>query len=87
VDAATKAHIEECKTEMHNHIERRFDNHKLTEEQMEAIAERAANKALAKITDLAYREVGKSVVSKLFYITGVVSVALYLYLQSKGFIK
>lgn len=86
-DEKTKAFIEECKQDLHAHIDRRFNAHRLTDEQIDEIAEKAATKALSKITDLAYREVGKSVMSKLFYVTGVIAVAAFLYLQSHGWIK
>lgn len=59
----------------------------LTEAQIEEIAERAANKAVAKLTDQVYREVGKSVVQKFTYIVGAIAVALFLWLQTKGLIK
>ena len=54
---------------------------------LEKIAEKAAEKALEKLTDHLYREVGKSVVEKLFYLIGVCVVALYLWLQHKGVIS
>lgn len=56
----------------------------LTEDQIEQIAELAAEKAISKLTDHAYKAVGKSIVEKLFYIVGVLSVALYLWLKEKG---
>lgn len=56
----------------------------LTEEQIEEIAERAAERAMKKLTDHMYKEVGRSVVSKLFWIIGVISVGLYLWLRQKG---
>lgn len=87
VDEKTKAYIEECRQDMVEHFKRELALHKLTDDQMEAIAESAATKALSKITDIAYREVGKSVVSKLFYITGVIAVAGYLWMQSHGWLK
>lgn len=59
----------------------------LTEAQIEEIAERAANKAVAKLTDQVYREVGKNVVQKFTYIVGAIAVALFLWLQTKGIIK
>ena len=59
----------------------------LTEEQIEEIAERAANKAVARLTDHVYREVGKNVVEKFVYVVGAISVALFLWLQGKGLIK
>jgi len=59
----------------------------LTDAQVEKIAEKAADKAVAKLTDRVYRDVGRNVVQKLFWIVGVVSVALFFWLQSKGLIK
>lgn len=59
----------------------------LTEVQIEEIAERAANKAVAKLTDHVYREVGKNVVQKFMYIVGVAAVVFFLWAQSKGLIK
>lgn len=58
----------------------------LTEEQIEEIAERAAERAMQKLTDHMYKQVGKSVVSKLFWIVGVISVGLYLWLKQKGIV-
>lgn len=60
---------------------------KLTEEEIEEIAEKAATKALAKMETHLYTMVGKSVLNKLFYLTGMVAVALYFYLHSNGWIK
>lgn len=59
----------------------------LTEAQIEKIAEKAAAKAVAKLTDHVYREVGKGVVTKLFWIVGVVCTAAFLWFQTKGLIK
>lgn len=58
----------------------------LTEEQIEEIAERAAERAMKKLTDHMYKEVGKGVVNKLFWIVGVISVGLYLWLKQKGLV-
>jgi hypothetical protein len=58
----------------------------LTEEQIEEIAERAAERAMRKLTDQMYKQVGKSVISKLFWIVGVISVGLYMWLKQKGVI-
>ena len=55
----------------------------LNDDQIEAIAEKAAERAVQKLTDSAYKAIGKSVIEKLFYIVGVCSVALYLWLQTK----
>lgn len=59
----------------------------LTEDQIDEIAERAAEKAVSKLTEQVYREVGKNVVQKFVYVVGASSVALFLWLQSKGLIK
>lgn len=56
----------------------------LTEEQIEQIAEKAAEKAIEKLTSHVYQEVGKSVISKLFYIVGASALAVWLWLKSKG---
>jgi hypothetical protein len=59
----------------------------LTDEQIERIAEKAADKAVAKLTDHVYREVGKGVVQKLFYIVGAITVAAFLWFKSGGWVK
>lgn len=59
----------------------------LTEEQIELIAEKAAEKAIEKLTSHVYQEVGKSVVSKLFYIVGACALGVWLWLKSKGIIS
>lgn len=59
----------------------------LTDEQMDDIAERAATRAVAKITSDAYQAVGKSIVDKFIYIVGVCALGLYFWLQQKGYIK
>lgn len=58
----------------------------LSEEQIELIAEKAAEKAIEKLTSHVYQEVGKSVVSKLFYIVGACAIGVWLWLRSKGII-
>ncbi len=59
----------------------------LTDAQIEKIAEKAADKAVSKLTDRVYRDVGKNVVQKFIWLVGVVSVALFFWLQSKGLVK
>jgi tetrahydromethanopterin S-methyltransferase subunit G len=58
----------------------------LTEEQIEQIAEKAAEKAIEKLTSHVYQEVGKSVVSKIFYLVGACAIGLFLWMKSKGVI-
>ena len=59
----------------------------LTDEQIEDIAEKAAEKAIEKLTNHIYQEVGKSVVSKLLWLLGALTVGIYIWFQSKGLIK
>lgn len=60
-------------------------SHRLSEEQIELIAEKAAEKAVAKLTDHVYREVGKSVVSKFTWTVGVITLVAVIYFkQLKG---
>lgn len=64
--------------------QKQWDGHErragLTGDRMEALAERAAEKALAKV----YAEVGRSVIKKVFWIVGAVAVGLLMYLSGKG---
>lgn len=52
----------------------------LTDDQMDAIAEKAAEKALQKV----YAEVGRSIVQKLFWGVGVAAVAVLMWMGAKG---
>lgn len=58
----------------------------LADSELEKIAELAAEKAIKKLTNHVYQEVGKSVISKFVYVVGACSVGLYLWLKSKGVI-
>lgn len=71
----------------------------LSEAQIDAIAERAADKlgnmlvdriaekAVEKITAQAYQMVGKTVLDKLIWLTGVISIGLTLFAAGRGWIK
>lgn len=56
----------------------------LTSEQIEEIACRAADKAVERITQQVYQQVGRSVISKLVWIVGSLSVALYIWFSDKA---
>jgi predicted GTPase len=58
----------------------------LTEHEIDAIAEKAAEKAVEKFSDMVYQEVGKNVLSKLVWIIGASFVAFAAWLHSKGFL-
>ena len=55
----------------------------LSDEQIDVIAEKAAEKAVKKLTDDAYKAIGKSVIEKLFAAVGVCVLAFYFWLEHK----
>ena len=60
-------------------------SHQLSDEQIELIAEKAAQKAVAKLTEEFYKQVGKSVVDKFLIVLGAVTLAgLVWFKQIKG---
>jgi hypothetical protein len=56
------------------------DNY-LTEADIDRIAERAAERAIEKV----YTEIGKSIVSKVFYFVGALTLAVGAWLSGKGY--
>lgn len=59
--------------------------HQLSDEQIEHIAEKAAQKAVAKLTEEFYKQVGKSVVDKFLIVLGAVTLAgVVWFKQIKG---
>ncbi len=64
-------------------LEKTMERVNLTDEQIEQIAEKAAEVAFKKI----YEEVGRSVVKKIFWIIGVGALGLLLWLGGNGHIK
>lgn len=67
-------------------VERRKEL-QLSDQHIEQIAERAAVKAMEKLTNAAYVSIGKGVVNKFFLVVGVLSTAGYFWAQGKGWIK
>ena len=59
---------------------------RLSEEQIEAIAEKAADRAVKKLTDQVYREVGRGIISKFVWLVGATSIGVVLWLNAKGII-
>lgn len=59
----------------------------LSEEQLDEIAERAANRAINKLTDHVYLQVGRSVVNKLLWVIGAVFAGVYLWMHNKGLLN
>lgn len=56
----------------------------LSEEQIEAIAEKAADRAVKKLTDQVYREVGRGVLARFAWLVGAAAIGVYLWLDTKG---
>lgn len=77
-------------TDRRNRFRRADDNVSgcpyLTPEQIETIAENAAERAVKKMTDNLYKEVGKGVVNKILWVVGIVAVALAAWLHDRGFL-
>lgn len=61
--------------------------HPIPEELVEAIAEKAAQKAVERMTQHVYTTVGRSVLEKATWIVGACCVGVYLWLKSKGFVE
>lgn len=60
-------------------------SHHLSDEQIELIAEKAAQKAVAKLTEEFYKQVGKSVVDKFLIVLGAATLAGLIWVkQIKG---
>lgn len=60
-------------------------SHQLSDEQIELIAEKAAQKAVAKLTEEFYKQVGKSVVDKFLIVLGAATLAgIIWFRQIKG---
>ena len=66
--------------------ERRKETH-ITDEQIEAIAKKAAEIAVKNFTEDMYKTVGKTVVSKALTIIGIIAVGVYGILVAKGWVK
>lgn len=77
---------EERRSEYEHACGRRGNCPMMQDSAVEEIAEKAAQKAIEKLTSHVYREVGKSVISKLFYFVGAAAIGLYLWLKSRGVI-
>lgn len=59
----------------------------LSEEQIEEIAERAADRAVQKMRSAALQEVGRWTLNKLMWILTVAGVGLYLWMLKNGWIE
>ena len=76
---ACRAEVDEALKELHEKV----DSRSLTQEEVEAIAEKASDKAIEKLTNMAYLEIGKGVVSKTLKVIGIVAAFLAFYWHDK----
>ncbi|MDD5688489.1 MAG: hypothetical protein PHE88_11740 [Elusimicrobia bacterium] len=65
----------------------RYDKHELTDDQIEEIAERAAEKAIKKAKDDIYKDVGETVVGKFKWMVGAIVVGVFVWMVSHGLIS
>ena len=68
-------------------VERRKQTVQLTDEQIEEIAEKAAVRAVEKMTNQIYLEVGKGVIKRAMYIIGAFIVGAGIWAKAKGWIS
>lgn len=59
----------------------------MSDTELDRLAERAADRAVKKITEEAYREVGKRTLRGMTYIAGVLTVAAVIWLSNHGYFK
>lgn len=70
--------------ESYNHEGDRRRSLILSEEDIDKIAEKAADKAIEKIEAHIYSQVGKSFINKFFQFLGAALIAIAYYLHDKG---
>lgn len=73
-------HFEESHSKERRHLT-------ISEDQMDEIAEKAAEKAVAKLEDRMYREIGRGVLKKLSWMVGIAAVSLFIWAQKNGWLK
>lgn len=59
----------------------------LSEKQIDLIAEKAAEKAIAKMTNQIYQEIGKGIVTKFLWLVGAFAVGVLTALKSTDWFK
>lgn len=69
------------------HCGRREHCQMMEETAINEIAEKAAEKAIEKLTAHVYQEIGRGIVSKFIWLAGAITVGLSLWLNSKGLLK
>lgn len=67
--------------------ERRTPTITISPDMLEEIAEMAAAKAVKKLEDRMYQEIGKAILQKLSWLIGIVAVSVYLWVQKQGWLR
>lgn len=65
----------------------KYNLHELTDEQIDAIAEKAAKRAVAMARDDFYKDVGETVIGKFKWLVGAVVVGAAIWMAQHGLIK
>jgi hypothetical protein len=58
----------------------------MSETEMDQLADKAADRAVKRMTEEAYREVGRRTLRGLFYIVGVLTMAVIVWLVKHGYL-
>ena len=66
--------------------DRRVQTH-ISDEQIEVIAEKAAEKAIELMTAGVYKSIGRSVVDKFLWIVGALSLGAWLWAKKNGYMQ
>jgi hypothetical protein len=78
--------VQQCRSEVDEALKAlhtKVDSKQITDDEINIIAERAADKAIEKLTTMAYLEIGKGVVSKTLKVIGIVAVMGMIYFHDK----
>ena len=65
----------------------KYNLHELTDEQIDAIAEKAAKRAVAMARDDFYKDVGETIIGKTKWLVGAIVVGGFVWLAQHGMIK
>lgn len=58
----------------------------ISDEQIEVVAEKAAEKAIQLMTSGVYKSIGKSVVDKFLWLVGALSLGAWLWAKKNGYV-
>lgn len=82
--------IKICRAEVDKAIkelDKKVNEKSLTSEEIEQLADKAAERAVHKLTEMAYLEIGKGVVTKTLKVLGIIAAMAAFYFHDKLFPK